>query len=166
MGVCGSCGMFINGRPRLACNTQITESRTNLVARAAAEFRHHPRPGARFPPMFDAHRPAPFRHRETDEESTPRRASSARPRRDEHTCSSLLHQVRLLHGRLPDLCYRPGYSGPMPLTQAHRYNVDTRDGGLAASSDERGAWARALPLRGRVLAGLPQGRGPRQGHSV
>jgi succinate dehydrogenase / fumarate reductase iron-sulfur subunit len=23
MGICGSCGMLINGRPRLACNTQI-----------------------------------------------------------------------------------------------------------------------------------------------
>src|SRR5512146_1811674 len=31
MGVCGSCGMFINGRPRLGCNTQITELGTNLV---------------------------------------------------------------------------------------------------------------------------------------
>ena len=31
MGVCGSCGMFINGHPRLACNTQITELGTSLV---------------------------------------------------------------------------------------------------------------------------------------
>jgi succinate dehydrogenase/fumarate reductase-like Fe-S protein len=31
MGVCGSCGMLINGRARLACNTQITELGTNVV---------------------------------------------------------------------------------------------------------------------------------------
>ena len=48
MGVCGSCGMFINGRPRLACNTQISELGTSAGhAGAAAELQHDPRPGAR-----------------------------------------------------------------------------------------------------------------------
>ena len=48
MGVCGSCGMFINGRPRLACNTQVSELGTALVTVAPLpELRHHPRPGAR-----------------------------------------------------------------------------------------------------------------------
>jgi succinate dehydrogenase / fumarate reductase iron-sulfur subunit len=32
MGICGSCGMLINGRPRLACNTQIAELGTDVVA--------------------------------------------------------------------------------------------------------------------------------------
>ena len=31
MGVCGSCGMFINGFPRLACHTQISELGTSVV---------------------------------------------------------------------------------------------------------------------------------------
>jgi succinate dehydrogenase / fumarate reductase iron-sulfur subunit len=31
MGVCGSCGMFINGLPRLGCNTQIAELGTPVV---------------------------------------------------------------------------------------------------------------------------------------
>src|SRR5512133_129418 len=31
MGVCGSCAMFVNGRPRLACNTQVSELGTSLV---------------------------------------------------------------------------------------------------------------------------------------
>ena len=42
MGVCGSCGMLINGRPRLACNTQISELGTDVIAvGAAAQLRHH-----------------------------------------------------------------------------------------------------------------------------
>ena len=32
MGICGSCGMLINGRPRLACNTQVTELASDVVA--------------------------------------------------------------------------------------------------------------------------------------
>jgi succinate dehydrogenase / fumarate reductase iron-sulfur subunit len=32
MGICGSCGMLINGRPRLACNTQISELDSDVVA--------------------------------------------------------------------------------------------------------------------------------------
>jgi succinate dehydrogenase / fumarate reductase, iron-sulfur subunit len=32
MGICGSCGMMINGSPRLACNTQISELGTDRVA--------------------------------------------------------------------------------------------------------------------------------------
>ena len=31
-GICGSCGMLINGRPRLACNTQIGELNSDVVA--------------------------------------------------------------------------------------------------------------------------------------
>ena len=32
MGICGSCGMLINGRHRLACNTQIAELNSEVVA--------------------------------------------------------------------------------------------------------------------------------------
>src|SRR5574341_850435 len=32
MGICGSCGMLINGRPRLACHTQVAELGTQTVS--------------------------------------------------------------------------------------------------------------------------------------
>jgi succinate dehydrogenase / fumarate reductase iron-sulfur subunit len=32
MGICGSCGMTINGKPRLACETQILELRSNTIS--------------------------------------------------------------------------------------------------------------------------------------
>ena len=56
MGVCGSCGMFINGHPRLACNTQITELGTQLVTVAPLpnfDIIRDLVPDLR--PMFDAH---------------------------------------------------------------------------------------------------------------
>ena len=67
----------------------------------------------------------------------------------------------------PTVATDPTYAGPMPLGQAHRYNSDTRDGGFAAAPRACSTGeprAVALPLRGRVLAGLPEGGGPGQGH--
>ena len=32
MGICGSCGMFINGLPRLACNNQIVHLHSDVVS--------------------------------------------------------------------------------------------------------------------------------------
>ena len=32
MGVCGSCGMLINGKPRLACNTQVADLGSFVVS--------------------------------------------------------------------------------------------------------------------------------------
>jgi len=56
MGVCGSCGMFINGRPRLACNTQIAELGTSLVTVAPLPNFHIIRDLVPdLSPMFDAH---------------------------------------------------------------------------------------------------------------
>jgi succinate dehydrogenase/fumarate reductase-like Fe-S protein len=44
----------------------------------------------------------------------------------------------------PTYATDPVYAGPMPLTQAHRYNSDTRDGGFAERkktlAGERGPW--------------------------
>lgn len=33
MGICGSCGMMINGKPRLACQTQLLELKSPVVVR-------------------------------------------------------------------------------------------------------------------------------------
>ena len=35
MGVCGSCGMMLNGRPTLACNTQILDIATKILTVAS-----------------------------------------------------------------------------------------------------------------------------------
>jgi succinate dehydrogenase / fumarate reductase iron-sulfur subunit len=44
----------------------------------------------------------------------------------------------------PTAATDPGYSGPMALTQSHRYNADSRDGGFAARKQvlatDKGPW--------------------------
>ena len=92
MGICGSCGMLINGRPRLACNTQLSELGIGRrQRRAAAQLRHRQGPGARF--AADVRRPtascSPTSSATTPTSRKTRLASIARRRTSSSaTCSS------------------------------------------------------------------------------
>ena len=118
--------------------------------------------------MIDAHRRAQALHhprRRRRAQQPDRRVLPVGARARAVPAVLLLHQVRLLHGGVPDLRDRPGYSGPMPLgpgaplQRRHaRRRVHAAQGGCS-----RRARAVALPLRRRVLAGVPEGRRPGQG---
>ncbi len=136
MGICGSCGMLINGRPRLACNTQISELGTNVVAVA-------PLPNfgivkdlvPDLAPMFEAHRELmPYLLRDdTDEQDAPTREYLQTPAELEaYLQFSYCIKCGCCMAACPTLATDAGYAGPMPLTQAHRYDCDSRDAGFRA----------------------------------
>ena len=143
MGVCGSCGMFINGHPRLACNTQVTELNSLPVTVA-------PLPNFAIirdlvpdlQPMFDAHR-ALHPHILRDDEAEMYEPTGEYFQSSEELERFLQFTYCIKCGccmaACPTYATDATYSGPMPLTQAHRYNADSRDGGFA--------------LRKQVLAG-------------
>ena len=122
-------------------------------------------------PMFEAHaaaKPYIIRDGRRRAAAADRRVLAVRAPARGVPAVLLLHQVRLLHGGVPDAT-RPTRSTPARCRwrQAHRYNADSRDGGFAERARTalgRRAGPVALPLRGRVLAGVPEGRGPGQGH--
>jgi succinate dehydrogenase iron-sulfur subunit len=148
MGVCGSCGMLINGKARLACNTQVTDLGGDTVVVA-------PLPNfdivrdlvPELAPMFDNHRALmPYVMREDGQEV-------------EHPTGEFWQSAHELEQYLQfSYCIKCGccmaacptyatdalYSGPMPLGQAQRYNSDTRDGGFARRKEvlagEAGPW--------------------------
>ena len=148
MGVCGSCGMLINGKARLACNTQIAELDSDTVVVA-------PLPNfdiirdlvPELKPMIANHQAMmPYVIREDVEER-------------EHPTNEFYQSAHELEHYLQfTYCIKCGccmaacptfatdalYSGPMPLGQAHRYNSDTRDGGFAQRklvlASEAGPW--------------------------
>ena len=148
MGVCGSCAMFINGRPRLGCNTQVSELEASLVTVA-------PLPNfdiirdlvPDLVPMFDAHAAAhPFIIRDDVQEQhspTGEYWQSAH-QLEEYLQFSYCIKCGCCMAACPTYATDPQYSGPMPLAQAHRYNADTRDGGFRQRqqvlSGERGPW--------------------------
>jgi succinate dehydrogenase / fumarate reductase iron-sulfur subunit len=148
MGVCGSCGMFINGSPRLACNTQIAELGGSLVTVA-------PLPNFNIirdlvpdlTPMIQAHVEAmPYLIREdTAEMAQPTGEYWQSPHQlEQYLEFSYCIKCGCCMAACPTYATDPDYAGPMPLAQAHRYNADSRDGGFDERkkllSGGRGPW--------------------------
>lgn len=136
MGICGSCGLLINGRPRLACNTQVAELRASVVAVAPL-----PNFGVikdlvpDLRPMFEAHRGLmPWLVREdTAEQDEPSLEYWQSPGELEaYLQFSYCIKCGCCMAACPTVATDPQYAGPMPLGQAQRYNSDSRDGGFAA----------------------------------
>jgi succinate dehydrogenase / fumarate reductase iron-sulfur subunit len=135
MGICGSCGMLINGRARLACNTQITELGTRRVVVA-------PLPNfdtirdlvPDLTPMFDAHQALmPYVIRADSAEMTEPTGEFAQSPHELERYLQFSYCIRCgcCMAACPTYATDARYSGPMPLAQAHRYNTDTRDDGFA-----------------------------------
>lgn len=148
MGVCGSCGMMVNGRPTLACNTQISELGTAVIAVA-------PLPNfaivrdlvPELKPMFDAHQalhPYLIRDGAEDEKELQRELAQSPHELEAYLQFSYCIKCGCCMSACPTVATDPVYSGPMPLAQAHRYNSDSRDGGFAVRhqvlSGGRGPW--------------------------
>ncbi len=148
MGICGSCGMLINGSPRLACNTQILELGTTQIAVA-------PLPNFNIirdlvpdlQPMFAAHRDlSPHIVRDDVKEmANPTGEYSQTPEElEEYLQFSFCIKCGCCMAACPTVATDTQYSGPMPLAQAHRYNTDSRDNGFAlrkgALSGGKGPW--------------------------
>jgi succinate dehydrogenase / fumarate reductase, iron-sulfur subunit len=148
MGVCGSCGMFVNGKPRLACNTQVSELGTSLVTVA-------PLPNfdtirdlvPDLAPMIDAHaaaKPYIIRDDAAEQQQPTGEFWQSNHQLEEYLQFSYCIKCGCCMAACPTYATDPVYAGPMPLAQAHRYNADSRDGGFKARTEvlagERGPW--------------------------
>jgi succinate dehydrogenase / fumarate reductase iron-sulfur subunit len=148
MGICGSCGMFINGRPRLACNTQVSE-----VGSAVVEVAPLPNfdilrdlvPDLRS--MFDSHTamsPYVIRADAEEQENPTAEYRQTEKEMEQYLQFSYCIKCGCCMSACPTLATDATYAGPMPLGQAQRYNSDNRDDGFAARkgtlSGESGPW--------------------------
>jgi succinate dehydrogenase / fumarate reductase iron-sulfur subunit len=148
MGVCGSCGMFINGSPMLACNTQVSALGSSLVTVAPLpNFNTIRDLVPDLVPMIKAHIEAlPYLIRDDAEEmSQPTGEYWQSPHQlEQYLEFSYCIKCGCCMAACPTYATDPDYAGPMPLAQAHRYNADSRDGGFdqrkALLSGGRGPW--------------------------
>lgn len=134
MGVCGSCGMIINGKPELACHTQILELKKDVITcepmynlpiikDLVTDLRNY----------FEKHRSIkPYIIRDDKEEME-------KPKREYmQTPSSLLKFLQFSYCIKCGLCITQcptcssseEFLGPFVLAQAYRYSIDSRDKGL------------------------------------
>ncbi len=133
MGVCGSCGMLLNGRPGLACNTQILHvADGDLTVGPLPNFEIIKDLVPDLMAMFEKHCSVqPYIQRENEAElndvvgefyQTPEQLEN-------YLQFTYCIKCGCCMGAGPTLATDVRYLGPMPLTQAHRYNADTRDEG-------------------------------------
>lgn len=135
MGVCGSCGMFINGLPRLACSLQILELKAkkiqikplpnfNIIKDLVPDLRD----------FFDKHRSIkPYLIRQDQSEVDQPSAEFFQ------SIEQLNHYIQFAYCIKCGLCYAAcptaatddRYLGPQALAQVHRYNADPRDEGFS-----------------------------------
>ncbi len=139
MGICGSCGMVINGVPRLACNTQVLEiGRRRLRIEPLWNFDIVKDLVADQAPMFDAHAAVqPYLLRDDDHDIA--QAGSELQQSPEALVDYLQFSCCIKCGlcmaACPTVATDTGYLGPMPLTAAQRYNADSRDQGMVSRRD-------------------------------
>lgn len=133
MGVCGSCGMFINGRPRLACHTQVAELGARIELAPLANFDTIRDLVPDLAPMFRAHQAVmPYIIREDAAEMAQPTGEFRQTPAELERFLQFSYCIRCgcCLAACPTCATDPRYLGPMPLAQAHRYNADSRDEGF------------------------------------
>ena len=149
MGVCGSCGMLINGRAGLACNTQIRDVADDVLLLA-------PLPNfdivrdlvPDLEPMFDRHRELLPYIKRPDAAELPTEPEEQFWQSPEELLEYLQFSYCIKCGccmaACPTVATDPKYSGPQPLAQGYRYMIDSRDGAFAERkkvlAGEAGPW--------------------------
>jgi len=135
MGVCGSCGMVVNGVPRLACSTQVLEvSRTRLRVEPLWNFDIVKDLVADQTAMFAAHaevQPYLVRAGESASGTGPGELTQSPEQLLDYLQFSFCIKCGLCMAACPTVATEADYLGPMPLTAAQRYNADSRDHGAA-----------------------------------
>jgi succinate dehydrogenase / fumarate reductase, iron-sulfur subunit len=148
MASCGSCGMKINGIPRLACYTKISELETHiitceplpnfplirdLVTDFQQFFNHH----RNMRPFIQNPYPDPNMEELSELKQTPKEV-------DDFLQFSYCIKCGLCYSACPTVATDTKFPGPQALAQAYRYFADNRDdaGGkrLDIVDDKHGIW--------------------------
>jgi succinate dehydrogenase / fumarate reductase iron-sulfur subunit len=136
MGVCGSCGMLLNGRPSLACNTQILDIATErLTVASLPNFDIVKDLVPDLTPLFDRHIAInPYIMRDdADEMLNPTGEFYQSPDElTEYLQFTYCIKCGLCMAACPTLATDLEYLGPQALPQSYRYSQDTRDDGFIA----------------------------------
>jgi succinate dehydrogenase / fumarate reductase, iron-sulfur subunit len=134
MGICGSCGMFINELPRLACQTQVLHLKSSEVT--VAPLPNYPHVKDLVPdmmPMFEKHaavRPYLIRPESNGNGEPSGELLQTPEEREEYGQFSICIKCGLCMSACPTLATDVHFLGPQPLAQAYRYTADSRDDGL------------------------------------
>jgi succinate dehydrogenase / fumarate reductase, iron-sulfur subunit len=166
MGICGSCGMFVNGKPVLACQTQISELDADLVE--VKPLPNYPITRDVVPdltPLFEKHqylKPHIIR-KDQEEQNNPTMEYLQTPEEHERYLQfSYCIKCGCCIAACPTTSTDDHYLGPQALAQGYRYITDTRDEGFderaALIDSPHGVWRCHFP--GACSEACPKGVDP------
>ena len=169
MASCGSCGMMINGIPRLACYTKISDLESDtvtceplpnfpvirdLVTDFQQFFNHH----RDMKPYIENQYPVPREEALSEFKQTPRDI-------DNYLQFSYCIKCGLCHSACPTVATDTKFPGPQALSQAYRYSADNRDDAekkrLDIVDNRHGIWR--CHFAGSCSAVCPKGVDPALG---
>jgi len=136
MAVCGSCGMMVNGEPKLTCSTALSGYGDEVTVAPLANF-----PVVRdlvvelegFMDKFKSVKPWIIRAKQQAAEEGPYRQTP-----DElHAFKqfSMCINCMLCYAACPVVTNVPDFLGPAAIALGHRYNLDSRDEGAAERNE-------------------------------
>ncbi len=146
MGICGSCGMTVNGEPKLTCATFLTDYAPGPVRveplRNFPVIRDLVVELGDFMKKLSAVRPWIVREEEKPLSEGEYRQTPAQL--DEYKQYSMCINCMLCYAACPVYGLDPNFLGPAAIATAQRYNLDSRDQGaeerLNLLSQEEGIW--------------------------
>ena len=144
---CGSCGMIINGKPRLACFTKINELDSDVVTvEPMNNFPIIRDLAVRFERLFDSHRKIkPYLIRDDSEIISNEKEFLQSPKEvEQYIQFANCIKCGLCNSACPTMATDSSFVGPQALAQAYRYVADSRDKGkdsrLKIIDESHGIW--------------------------
>lgn len=144
---CGSCGMKINGKPRLACYTKVSELESNVITvEPMSNFPIIRDLAVDFKQLFSTHKKMkPFIINEESEVQPGTKEFVQTPQDLEKFLQfSYCIKCGLCNSACPTMATDKSFIGPQGLAQAYRYTADNRDQGkkdrLKIVDQSHGIW--------------------------
>jgi len=144
---CGSCGMVINGKPRLACFTKISELNSDVVTvEPMNNFPIIRDLVVKFERLFDTHHKIkPYLITDdTELESNAKEFLQSPEEVEQYIQFANCIKCGLCNSACPTMATDSSFVGPQALAQAYRYVADSRDKGkdsrLKIIDESHGIW--------------------------
>ena len=146
MGVCGSCGMMVNGEPKLTCAAFLTDCAPGPIRVEPLAF---------FPIIRDLvvdltdflhklRKVKPWLVREKDKPLSEGEYKQTPAQLDQYKQFSMCINCLLCYAACPVIGLEPGFLGPAVIALARRYNLDNRDQGaperMELCTEHDGIW--------------------------
>jgi succinate dehydrogenase / fumarate reductase iron-sulfur subunit len=149
MASCGSCGMKINGIPRLACYTKVSELEgSTITCEPLVNFPHIRDLVTDFSQFFNHHKKMqPYIHNKNTDIKDMRKLSEFKQSPedvDKYLQFSCCIKCGLCYSACPTVATDTKFPGPQALSQMYRYYADTRDDAikerLSIVDERHGIW--------------------------